>query len=162
MSAIILKQPRPQKATIFGISILIMTLFLWYYNLDAPYKISFLFLVGFIFLGYSISYEIRRDFDNRKRINFFGVTVFKSKLTVPFPEYISLFSGSFKKANEWGAVAALGTESKNEMFVLKFFKGKTNKIIYKSNDYKEALAKSNALSLLLKVRIHNAVKNSST
>jgi argininosuccinate synthase len=81
---------------------------------------------------------------------------------VLFPEYISIFSASFKKDNDWGAIAALGTQQKSQNIVIKFFRGHNNEIVYKSNNYDQSLEKANELSTLLGIRVHDAIKNSST
>ena len=162
MRVVLLEQTKPQQAYISGIVLLVLTPILWYYNENSLDKILVLLLIGIIVVGYSITYEIKEGFENYKRINIFGITIWKQKLHILFPDYISIFSASFKKGNEWGAVSALGTKSKYGGVAIKFFKGHKNEIVYKSNDYSKALKKANELSFLLKVRLHDAIKNSST
>jgi len=162
MSAVLLPQSKPLQAYISGTLLLLLCPFVWYYNENSLEKIALVLLIGLVLIGYSVTYEIRQTFDNYKRINLFGITIWKQQLHLLFPDYISLFSSSFKKDNEWGAVAALGSKSKYQSAVVKFFKGQKNEIIYKSNDYTKALEKTNELSVMLNVRIYDAVKNSST
>ncbi len=162
MKSVFLKQLKPQQATISGSVLLLLIPVLWYFKENSVDKILILLLIGLVLIGYSVTYEIQKGFENYKRIRLFGVTLWKQKLKVLFPEYISVFSTSFKKDNEWGTVAALGTKSVNENVVIKFFKGQKNEIVYKSSEYANALEKANELSVMLNVRVHDAVKNSST
>jgi len=158
MKTVLLKQTKPQQATIFGYVVLAFIPVLLYFNENSISQIFIFSLIGLVLVSYSTTYEINEEFQNFKRIQLFGFTIWKEKLTLFYPDYISLFSASFKKDNNWGSVAALGTQSKNQNLVIKLFKGHKNEIIYKSNDYNSALRKANELGALLNVKVHNALK----
>ncbi len=162
MKTVLLQQSKPQQATILGGFLLVLTPVLWYFNEYSLDKILLILCIGIVLIGYSITYEIREGFDYSKRFNIFGIPLWKQRLELLTPDYISLFASSFKKDNDWGAVSALGTKSNYQSIVIKFFKGPKNEIVYKSNDYNEALSKANELALLLNVRVHDTVKKSST
>jgi hypothetical protein len=68
MSRVLLKQKRPQQATISGYALLFLTPVLWYYDENTIDKIVLLLLIGLVLIGYSVTYEIRREFDNYRRI----------------------------------------------------------------------------------------------
>lgn len=162
MNIVLLKQKKPQQVIIFGSLILAFVPFVWYFDKNSIDKVILLLAIGLLLVGYSTTYEINKKFDNRKRIKLFGITVFRERLKLYYPEYISIFSTSFKKDNHWAPVAALGTESKYKDIVVKFFKGSKNVVIYKCNDYNIALNKPTELGLLLNIKVHNTVKQSST
>jgi len=162
MMRVLLKQSKPLQVSINGYVLLAFIPFLLFNNPNAFVRVGLLLLGGLVLVGYSVQYEVNKNFINYKLWTFFGFTVFKSKLNLFLPEYISLFSTSFKKDNDWGAVAALGTKSKSSNIVLKFFKGAKNEIVFKCNDYYTALKKAEELSELLDISIHNTFKDSST
>jgi len=162
MNAVKLNQTKPQQTTLSGYVLLVLTPVLWYFNENTLTKVGIFFIIGLVLIGYTVTYEIRNNFENFKIISLFGFPVWRQRLTLFKPEYISVFSASFKKDNEWGAVAAIGGETKIKNVVVKFFEGRKNEIVFKSNDYTEALEKATELGLLLNVRVHDAIKNSST
>ncbi|KAA1247356.1 hypothetical protein [Aquimarina sp. RZ0] len=118
--------------------------------------------VGFVLLGYSVSYEVRKDFKNYKHIMFFGVTVFKQKLIIDFPEYISVFSASFKQDNNWGTVSAMGTKGMYDAIVVRFFTMNSHFTVFNTSTYELALDTAKKLGMLLNVEIRDTTKNSST
>ncbi|MDY8135327.1 hypothetical protein [Aquimarina sp. 2201CG5-10] len=158
MNEVFLKQSKPLKVKILGILIIVLIVYLFFFY-DSPLsQIVTLSIISFLLLSYSISYEIRKDFSNYKHISFLGFSVFKQKLKIDFPDYISVFSASFKQDNEWGAISAIGKEGKHDAFVVRFFSGNKNFTIYKTNKYSRALSKSNKIGDLLNIEIHDATK----
>ncbi len=162
MQEVVLQQTKPQQVKITAFILLVLTPILWYYNENSIEKVLTVLFIAILMLGYSVSYKIKSDFDNYKVINVFKVPLWNQRKAFIFPDYISVFSASYKKDNEWGAVSALGTKSKTQNVVIKFFSNRANEIVYKSNSYEDVLEKANELSKLLNVRIHDSVKNSST
>jgi len=109
--------------------------------------------IGLLLVGYSISYEIKSDFNNKTHYKFFGITVFIQRLAIIFPDYITVFSARFKQSSDWGPVAAMGKETDNETFVIRFFKGNRHFTVFKTNSLKLANTEAEKLGLLLNVEI---------
>jgi len=61
------------------------------------------------------------------------------------PDYITVFSASFKKDSEWGPVAAMGNQTRSAKYVIRFFKGNKHFTVWMSNS--QALAKTKAMEL---------------
>ncbi|PCJ97731.1 MAG: hypothetical protein COA50_04640 [Flavobacteriaceae bacterium] len=103
--------------------------------------------------GYSISYEITKDFGNKKHYKLFGQTLFRQKLQCIYPEYITVFSASFKQGADWGSVAALGKERGEHLFVIRLFKGNRYFTIFKTSSFEKATAMAAELCDLLNIEL---------
>lgn len=110
-------------------------------------------LIALILLGYSISYEIAADYNNKKHFKMFGHSLFKSKLALVFPDYITVFLAKFKSEADWGPVGALGKHRNGESYVIRLFTGNKYFTVYKSNSKQLAKDKATQLSELLAIAI---------
>jgi len=158
MEYIICKQERALKAKILTTVVLVFSIVMLVFGPEPFFSRVLLFLVVLFVFGFSISYRIKKDFNNQKVFSFFGIPMIKVAVEMDFPEYISVFSGSFSVNNDWSTVSALGTKERHEKTVVRFFTGNKKVTLYKSNDYENALEKANALSKLLDVEVYNAAK----
>ena len=146
-------QKKALTVRILGVVILVLLAYLWF-NVSLPIsQIVVMFSLGIFLVGYSVAYEFNNDFKNKKHLKLFGVTLFKVSLDVLFPEYISVFSASFKKGADWGSVAAIGKENKENDYVIRLFKGRKHFTVYKTKSQEEARDKATALATLLKVEL---------
>lgn len=158
MGSCILKQKKPLKIKILSFLMFFMVVSLLLRTEHSWAQILFLLTIASILLGYSISYQISKNFKNVKRIKLFGLTIWRSELVLDYPEYISVFSTSFKQNNEWGTVSALGTKSRNDAVVIRFFKENRNFTVYQTNSYEKAVDIANELGQLLDVEVYDASK----
>lgn len=125
-----------------------------------PFYERFIFVIGSLLVfGFSVSYKITKDFNNKKLFSFFNVVLFKSKLTLEYPTYISVFSGTFSVNNEWGTVSAMGTKERHQKVVVRFFTDNRKETLYITNDYNMAVKKANELSTLLDVEVYDRTKS---
>lgn len=147
------KQSKPLTVKILGAVFLILVGSLVYEGVAPLNQIIIMSILGMVLLGYSISYEFRSDYTNKKYFQLFGITVFKQKLDVIFPDYITVFSASYKQGSEWGPVAALGKETKEGSYVVRLFKGNKHFTVCKSNSLGSAKNKASRLAELLKVEL---------
>ncbi len=158
MKSVFLKQPKPLKVKILGVLLLLLLPFALVDNENPFLQILIMIIISSLLLGYSIIYEIRKDFVNYKCFALFGWTVWKQKLDIEYPEYISIFSASFKQDNEWGTVSALGTRIEDKSIVLRFFNDQRYFTAFKNNKYQKVLDKAKEVSELLEVEIYNAIE----
>ncbi|WP_024768612.1 hypothetical protein [Aquimarina macrocephali] len=158
MNSVLCKQEKPVKGRILSILILVISIaFLFYTEEPLLTRLIFLLLSLGVF-GYSISYKINKDFNNQKLFLVFGFPIFKTKLDLEYPDYISVFTTSFSLDNEWGAVSAIGTKERHSKIVVRFFAGNKNFTLYKTEKDEKAYKKANELSELLGVEIYDSSK----
>ncbi len=158
MKSMLFKQIKPIKVKILGVFILCIIPYV-VFQYDSPIsQIMTMLLIGVVLLGYSVSYEIKKGFDNYKHFAIFGITIWRQKLNLDFPDYISIFGASFKQDNEWGTVSALGTQAKNDAIVIRLFHESKYFTLFKTNTYEIALTRAKELGELLNVEIHDATK----
>jgi len=151
-------QLKPLKIKILGF-LLILMFFISMYFVSARYLDSVIFLVlGILLLGYTVNYEINKDFRNYKSFGFFGFTLLRKVVRISFPEYISVFETNQTSDNNWSTVSALGTQENYNMFVVRFFNNNQKFTVYKSSDYKSALTIANKIGKMLDVDIYDATK----
>lgn len=74
-----------------------------------------------------------------------------------YPDYISLFSASFKQDATWGQVVALGKQLKDKSYVIRLFKDRQHFTVFKSHSLDSAKDKATQLTSLLDVKL--IVKN---
>ncbi|WP_299435873.1 hypothetical protein [uncultured Aquimarina sp.] len=151
-------QEKPFKVKILGVLIFVIIGYLLIKGDSSLSQVLILLSIGITLLGYSISYEVKKGFDVYRHFMFLGGTIYKAKTDLDFPEYISVFSASFKQDNEWGTVSALGTQAKQNSFVIRLFNGNNRFTLFKTSNYQNAIGKANQLSELLGVEIHDATK----
>ncbi|GAA4273252.1 hypothetical protein U6A24_20065 [Aquimarina gracilis] len=158
MKSIICKQERALKGKIVSFIVLVFSVLYLLVISEPLLSRLLLFTISIVVFGFSVSYKINSDFNNQKLFSVFDIILFKTKLDLDFPDYVSVFSASFKLDNDWGAIGALGTKEKHDKIVVRFFTGNKNFTLYKTNKYEEAVNKANALSELLNVEVYDATK----
>ncbi len=156
MENVICKQERASKGKIVTIIVLAFSVFYLFEMSEPIFSRVVLFTISLMIFRFSISYKINRDFNNEKLFSVFGITIFKTKLEIDFPEYISVFSSTFSSDNEWSSVAALGTKERHDRVVVRFFNGNKKFTAYSTRDYKKAIETANRLSSMLGVNIYDA------
>lgn len=122
IKAFFFEQMKPLTVKILGAILLVFVLYLILTNSGPLNQKVFLGILSLVLVGYSVAYEIGRDFENYKHLKWFGFTVFKSKLQIPKPDYLIVFSAKYKQGAEWGSVAAMGKERKGDNFVIRFYR----------------------------------------
>jgi len=152
------EQLKPLKIKILGIVIFPLIGYILFKEIGSIFQIIFLLVISVILLLYKIRYEVMVGGYVYKHFGFLNITVYKRKMDISYPEYISVFSASFKQDNEWGSVSALGTQERHEKIVIRFFNGTEKFTLYKTNNYTIALKKAKELGELLDVEIHNAIR----
>ena len=158
MNSVFLKQYKPAKVKILGIIILVFVAYLLIGNNVLLSQILILSFITILLIGYSVLYKIDKEFENYKLIRFLGITIWKQKITIEYPDYISVFSISFTQDNNWGTISSLGSQIKQNATVARFFSGSRYTTLYKSENYQSALDKANELSQLLNVEVYDATK----
>ena len=109
--------------------------------------------MSMMLLGYSISFEMNESFNHKKHFKLFGVTLFKTRLDCFIPEYITVFSTINVKGSEWGPVAAMGKQAKEQSYVVRMFKGNKHFTLYRTKFHYLAMAKAENLGRLLGVEV---------
>ncbi len=155
MKSLFFKQEKPLTVKILGIALLILSLINLITNANKLNQTTTMFLIGLLLLSYSISYEIKKDYKNKKHIKVFGFSIIKLNLEIKFPNYITIFSAQYKQETNWGSVAALGNEAKKERFVIRLFKGNKHFTIYKKNKLEVVKTKAYKLSEFLNIDLKN-------
>ena len=158
MDKIAFKQEKPLKVKLVAGLLLVFGFFVWFIENAPTSQRIVLSILPVILFGYSVSYEITKKFKNQRVFSIFKIQVFKTTLKIDFPEYITVFGASFKQGNEWGTTSALGTTSKSDGFVIRFFKGNSKFTVYKTNNYELALEKAKQLANMLNVEIYDPSK----
>jgi len=90
------KQSKPLTVKMLGVVTLLFIGCIVYAGSPPLRQIITMSAIGILLVGYSISYEIKADFNNKMHLKLFGITVFKHSLDLIFPEYITVFSARFK------------------------------------------------------------------
>ncbi|SEK78798.1 hypothetical protein SAMN04487910_1121 [Aquimarina amphilecti] len=158
MESVICKQERALKARILTTIVLVVSI-AGLFLTSEPLQVRVLFLIGALLVfGFSVSYKINKNFINQKLFSVFGIVLFEINLELEFPNYVSVYSGSFSVSNEWGAVSGIGTKERHEKFAVRFFTDNRKVTVYKTNKYKNAFSIANSLSELLDVEIYDATK----
>ena len=156
MEYVICKQERALKGKIVSTIILIFATIILIFAPEPVFLKVVVFVGALLVFGFSSSFKISKDFNNEKFFSIFGIVVIRKKLEIEFPDYISVFSGSFSLNNDWSTVSALGTKERHEKLVVRFFKENRKETLYKTKSLEKALEKAKALSELLNVEIHDA------
>ena len=151
------EQSKPLTVKILGIMILLMTVFIVWSNTPSTSQLIAMPTIGILLLSYSISYEIKADFENRKHFKLFGTTVFIQRLELLFPDYISVFSARFKQGVDMGPVAAIGRINRDDAFVIRMFKGNRYFTVFKTNNLELATRRADVLGALLNVEVKKKV-----
>lgn len=153
MKSVFLKQPKPLKALILGYFLLALVILMLIANPDQLPQVTTLAFFGLLIISYSVSFEIRKDYKNKKHFQLYGITIFKYGFNIPFPEYISIFSATQKTDNEWGPVSAMGTTSKEQNYLIRIFYGKLHFTLFRTKNISLLKTKAKELSTLLQVEL---------
>lgn len=154
MEQMIFNQKKNIKEYIFGSLFMLAGLLVMLGSETFFYGILVM-LVGIIFIGFNIKYEITKTYNNKKHISLFNIPLFKIKLDFPFPDYVSLFATQFTQSNEYGAVSAIGHDSKFKEVVIRLFKHNKHLTVYRTTNYQEALNNANFLKDMLNIELYN-------
>jgi len=154
MDYVIIEESRTSKVKTFEIITMIVYAVLSLMIVHLSLKTSvFVFGVGLCFVGYSEAYKISKDFNNYRLFLFFGKTIWKSKLDIEFPDYISVFHASFVHRDEVD-----GTEDILKKWVVRFFKDNRYFTVLEDDTYDIVLESANRLSELLNVEVYDTTK----
>ncbi|UII81587.1 hypothetical protein [Flagellimonas sp. CMM7] len=146
------KQSKPSTVIILGVFMLLLTLLLIYEGTVDLNQIIGMTIIGTVLLSYSISYELRGDFDNIKHFKLFGLSLFKQRFTFS-SDYISVFSTSAKKSSDWGPIAAMGKGTRNEHFVIRLFKENEHFTVFRSKSCETVVPKATELGRILNIEV---------
>ncbi len=108
------------------------------------------FCIGLFLVGFSEAYKITKEFENYKLFFFFGKVIWKTRLTIEFPDYISVFHATFSTKDEEG-----NTDGTLKKWVLRFFTENRYFTVLEDETYDIVLNKANELSNLLGVDIYD-------
>ncbi|WP_027394499.1 hypothetical protein [Aquimarina latercula] len=158
MKSVICKQERALKGKILTTIVLVISVFGLFLDSEPLSGRILFFICSFLIFGFSISYKINKDFDNQKLFSVFGCVLFKTKLELEFPSYISVFYGSVSSSNEWGAVSGIGTKERHDKLAVRFFTDNRKVTLYRTSNYEKALGIANSLSEMLDVEVYDATK----
>lgn len=151
MESIKFRETKNTKAKFLGIVILVFGLLVL---IIEPIGL-FIFLIGFLILTINTEIEVFKNFENK-----YNITLFSKNIELISPDYISLFSQSFSRSNDFSTVSALGTKSSYDFHVIHFFdENNRNEIIFKSKNKSEVLEKGIQLAELLNVELLNKLEN---
>ena len=153
MKSIFLRQYKNPRGFWFSFFLICFS----FLTLPSLVQFSVLFSIGLVLIAFNISYEIREDLIHKKHFRLFNFSLIKTKLILEFPDYISVFNLVQKSVNEYGPVSAIGTQSREGFFVIRFFKNNTYRTVFKTKKYNEVIAKSEALQKMLKVEVINSI-----
>ncbi|TPN87846.1 hypothetical protein [Aquimarina algicola] len=158
MKSEVFKQQKPLKAKILSVIVAVFSVLILLVSTGSIIPRILFFCVSMVVLGYSISYEIKENFLNRKHFSVFGVKIFSTALKLEYPDYISVFSTSSSINNEWGAIAAIGTKERHDNIVVRFFTDNRNFTLYRTNNYEEAFRKATTLQKILNIELYDNTK----
>ena len=96
---------------------------------------------------------------SEKQFCLFSLKLFSFCLDFPYPDYISIFSTTFKGSNEYGAVSALGRTSRYDKIIIKLFKDSQNISIYKEELYEGTLNSTNFIKDILNIELYNPIED---
>jgi len=147
------KQKKPLTVVILGYILLVILISLLVTNSGPLNQHIILGILSLVLIGYSNSYEVVKDFTIYKHLKIFSISVFKSKVVFPAPDYLIVFSAKYKQGAEWGSVAAMGKERGGDNYVIRFFKGNKHLTIYRTNSLEDAKSKAIELSDTLGIEI---------
>lgn len=153
MERVLLKQPKLVKVKILGVILFALSFYMFFVENVTIVQFIMLLLSGVILLAYSITFEINKGFNNNKYFELFGIKLFKQKITLPYPDYISVFPAVLKQDNEWNTISALGTSTKSDTTLIKFFYKNKNVTVFRTNSPKIALKKASDLGEMLTVKV---------
>ena len=154
-TSLFFKQQKPLTVKILGGLLFLLGCIVLVEDKFEITQVAIMFGVSLFLLGYSVSFEIRDSLDHKRHFKLFGITLFKQRLDVFFPEYIVVFSTRTIKSSEWGPVSAMGNTNKGSSFVIRCFKGNEKFTVWRTNSSEQAQQRAIELSQLLNVEIRS-------
>ncbi len=82
MSSLFYKQQKPLTVKILGCLMLLFAVYLWATDSGPLNQKVVLGILSIVVLGYSITFQIGKEFTNYKHFQLFGLTFFKSRLSI--------------------------------------------------------------------------------
>ncbi len=156
MESVRLKKDKILNIKIFAAIFIVIGIVAAFENLTG----IFILLIGVLLVGINVELEIFSIDKSRLQFTFLNKRLFSIKQEVLSPNYISLFGQSFSKSNDFSAVAALGSSSAFDFYVIRFFdENNRNEIVFKSKNKAEVLQKGKQLAELLNVDLLNKLEN---
>ena len=150
-------QKKPIVAIILGTSLLLLFIYNAWSGAGSLGQLIGLGTLSVLLLGYSVVYEVDSHRDFYIAYCFFKVPVFRKKLNIFYPEYVSVFPMRSGKNSDWGPVSAMGKRSNSDEFCVRIFNDKEKFTLIRTSNSKLALRKAKALSELLKVELVNKI-----
>lgn len=154
-TSLFFKQQKPLTVKILGGLLFLLGCIVLVEDKFEITQVVIMFGLSLFLLGYSASFEIRDNLDHKRHFKLFGITLFKQKLDVFFPEYIVVFSTRTTKSSEWGPVSAMGNTNKGSSFVIRCFKGNEKFNLWRTSSAELAQSKTEELGKLLDVEIRS-------
>jgi len=151
INSLFFKQEKPLTVKILGGLLLLLACIILVEDTFKIIQVVIMFSLSLCLLGYSISFEIRDSLDHKRHFKLFGITLFKQRLDVFFPDYIVVFSTRTTKSSEWGPVGAMGNTNKGSSFVIRCFKGNEKFTVWRTSSSEQAQRRAMELSQLLNV-----------
>lgn len=146
-------QTKPLTIKILGVFFVCLTLYMVFFGEASIQEAVLLAAIGIFLLAYSIAYEINGDFNNKLMFCLFGMAIFKRKVNIFFPDYISFFRVREGNNSDWGPLSAIGNRTADSLFVIRFFKDRQHFTIYKSKNKDLALSKAKDLGAMLRIEV---------
>jgi len=153
MKSVFFKQTKPLTVKILGILFLLFVVLLVLDGKAGVTPIVIMCAIDLVLLGYSISFEIKENLEHKRHLRLLGKSLFTLNLDILSPEYVSVFSARLKKDADWGPIAAMGSQSKNGTYVIRFFKGNRHFTVWKTKSYELAMTRAGEVAKLFNVDV---------
>ncbi len=157
MNSVSFTQKKPIVANILGAFLLILFIHNTWRGLGGLNQTIGLVAFSALLLSYSIVYEVDSQGHFYTLYCFLKVPVYRKKLNIFYPEYVSVFPMRSGKNSDWGPVSAMGKRSNNDEFCVRIFDDKEKFTLIRTSNSKLALHKAKALSVLLKIELINKI-----
>ena len=89
MESMTLIQAKPLTIKILGVFFVCLALYIVFFGEAILQEVVLMTIIGVFLLGYSTAYEVNTDFNNKTLFQLFGMTIFRRKVNIIFPDYIS-------------------------------------------------------------------------
>ncbi|AYN66068.1 hypothetical protein D1013_01065 [Euzebyella marina] len=153
MKSVVLKQKKPFLAKLLGVFFLGLTVY-YLINQNAPIaQLLFMPILGFVLLGYSVTFEISSTSTSKRQLRLYGFVVWSSELKYVRPEYVSVFSLRSGVQSDWGPVAAIGRRTSANEFVVRFFSGNSHFTVMRTSNQGLARAEGRELADMFSVEL---------
>lgn len=153
-TAVFFKQNKPSTVVILGCSFIVLAVMAIFEDSTRLVPILTMLCISCVLLGYSISFEINKNYSHKRHYKLFGITIIKTKLDCFVPEYITVFSTRNTKSSDWGPVSAIGNQLMEQSYVVRMFKGKRHFTLWRTKSPNLAKLRAEELGALLEVKVH--------